>query len=86
VIVVLGNKAEKKLEKIHKGDKKNFSKIIETIYEYAGNSGEHFDVKQLEGETCKFRIRVNNYRILFKIENNNMIIVDVDVRGNIYKK
>ena len=86
VKVIIGNKAEKQLEKLHKGDNDLFKKIIKTIYGYAENPKGNFDVKVIEGEKNKFRIRVNNYRILFKYANEEMIIVEVNTRGDIYKK
>ena len=45
------------------------------------------DIKKLQGEKHPpvYRLRVGKYRIIYHIENENIIIVDIDTRGDIYK-
>ncbi|KUO69315.1 MAG: hypothetical protein APF77_16110 [Clostridia bacterium BRH_c25] len=45
------------------------------------------DIKKLQGEKHPplFRLRVGKYRIIYHVENENIIIVKIDTRGDIYK-
>ena len=42
------------------------------------------DIKRIKGEN-KFRLRVGDYRVLFSLENDKIIIWKVGHRKNIYK-
>ena len=43
------------------------------------------DIKPLSGRKGEYRLRVGKYRILFFIRNENIFVVKVDTRGDIYK-
>ncbi len=45
------------------------------------------DIKRLKGEKYPplYRLRVGKYRVIYHIEDGNIIIVKVDSRGDIYK-
>ena len=45
------------------------------------------DIKRLKGEKYPplYRLRVGKYRVIYHIEDGNIIIVKVDSRGYIYK-
>jgi len=43
------------------------------------------DIKPLSGRKGEYRLRVGKYRILFFIKNENIYVVKVDTRGDIYK-
>ncbi len=43
------------------------------------------DIKKLKG--CKedlYRLRIGKIRIIYKMNNNNIEIIDIDYKGNIY--
>lgn len=42
------------------------------------------DIKSMKGKDG-FRLRIGKYRALFDIKNNNIIVYDIDIRGEIYK-
>lgn len=46
------------------------------------------DIKKLKGEKYPplYRLRVGKYRIIYHIENDNIIIAEIDTRGDIYKQ
>ena len=46
------------------------------------------DVKRLHGSNRpqKFRLRVGNYRVIFRIDQDVITILRVDNRGDIYKR
>ncbi len=46
------------------------------------------DIKQLRGHSDVYRLRVGTYRIIYSINNGELLIYVIDVgnRGDIYKK
>lgn len=45
------------------------------------------DIKKLQGEKHPplYRLRVGKYRIIYHIEENEIVIAKIDTRGDIYK-
>jgi len=77
--------ALKELIKISTGDKKSAQRIVNKIEEYAGNPDGKYDIKQLKGNFGgRLRMRVGNYRIIFKIENETMVISTIRQRQEAY--
>ena len=73
-------KSIKDTKKIPKPDVENiFSKIEMLKTDLTG------DVKKLTNFTPEYRLRVGNYRILFEIENNKIIIYRIIHRKDAYK-
>jgi len=74
------NKAVKELQKL---PKKDAERIVEKISALSDNiSG---DVKKLTDFTPEYRLRVGNYRVLFEIESDVIIIYHIKHRGEAYK-
>lgn len=46
------------------------------------------DIKALAGSSNAYRLRVGNYRVIYEIDNNILLITVVDIgnRGQIYKR
>jgi mRNA interferase RelE/StbE len=42
------------------------------------------DVKKLRGFRDKYRLRAGNYRVLFELEGQRLVVYDVGDRKNIY--
>ncbi len=63
-------------------------KILEQIKVLAVNPFEMSNVKKLKGEEDTYRLRVADYRIVYKIKDNELIILIVDInhRKDIYKR
>ncbi len=63
------------------------SNILQTILqvEEAGSIGEIRNLKKLTGFDVYYRIRVNDYRIGLKIENDTVYFVVFEHRKDIYK-
>ncbi len=73
-------KTVKELQKLPKHDAE---RIVEKISGLSSSlSG---DVKKLTDFTPEYRLRVGEYRILFEIENDTIIIYHVKQRGEAYK-
>ena len=43
------------------------------------------DIKRLVNHSAAYRLRVGAYRVLFKIEDNIIIVSDISPRGGAYK-
>lgn len=69
----------KSLEKYDINTRKRIINAIELI--------PQGDIKKLKGErqTSLYRLRVGKFRIIYHTESNQIIIVDIDTRGDIYK-
>lgn len=63
-------------------------KIFLKLDELAENPFENANVKALKGENNTYRLRVSDYRIIYTIENKELIILVIDInhRKDIYKK
>lgn len=70
----------KELKKIDKKDQKT---IIEKIEIMSHNLDG--DIKKLTNFTPEYRLRVGVYRVLFEIENNEIIIYRIKHRRESYK-
>ena len=72
-----------------KKDFKKLEKIIAIrIYKKINSLKENFnsvDIKRLQNSDL-FRLRVGDYRVLFEIEKNIIIILKISNRKNIYKQ
>ena len=46
------------------------------------------DIKAMQGHECLYRLRVGSYRVIYRIENDVLIIIIVNIgnRGDVYKK
>ena len=80
--VIIKKLAEKFIVKLPKSEKERVLKAINQLPE--GN-----DIKELKGKKNKglYRLRVGDYRIIYTIDNGELIVYVVDAgnRGDIYK-
>jgi len=65
-----------------KYDKELQKRIFETIQDLPNG-----DVKRLQGNDIPpiYRVRISKYRILFYMGNNEIKILKIDIRGDVYK-
>lgn len=73
---------------IKKLDSKNSQRIIKAIEKLAEDPIPH-DAKRIYGTSEKlFRIRVGDFRVLYRVDYEEIIIivVDIDLRKRIYKE
>jgi mRNA interferase RelE/StbE len=72
------------------GFKKIYKKILDYIYpQLRSNPFFGNNIKKLKGEfEGIYRYRIGNYRLFYKIENEKVIIIilDIDDRKDAYKK
>ena len=72
-------KAEKYLLSLNKSDATRLHDAIENI--------PFGDIRKLQGtkDPVLYRLRIGKYRIVFCIDNKDIIILKIDTRGDVYK-
>jgi len=70
------------LKFIKKQSPKQMERILKAIYKLPQG-----DVKQMKGYENRFRLRVGDYRVIYKMINNELIILILIIgnRGEVYK-
>lgn len=78
--IFIEKKAQKFIKKLPKQDKVRLLKAISEL--------PKGDIKPMQGHDEYFRLRVGDYRVIYTLDNGNLIICVIDVgnRGDIYKK
>lgn len=78
--IFIEKRAQKFIQKLPKQDKERLLKAV-----YSLPDG---DIKHMQGHSDYYRLRVGDYRVIYTIENNRLIIcvVDAGSRGDIYKR
>lgn len=75
--ITFSKQAIKSLNKLDNNLKLNLLKSIKNI--------PFGDIKNLKGYNNIKRLRVGKYRVIFTLYNNNINIIDIGSRGDIYK-
>ena len=80
---MLTKKAEKSLKILKRSDLEKFKVIIDQLK----SSPFNYPYKKIKGKNNTYRIRIRGFRILYKVDKGNLVIViiDIDKRGSIYK-
>ena len=80
---MLTKKAEKSLINLKRSDLEKFKVIIEQLK----SSPFNYPYKKIKGKHNTYRIRIRGFRLLYKVDKGNLVIVilDIDKRGSIYK-
>ena len=77
--VVWQRRALDDLADITRRDRRTAQRISRAVDRYA-ESG-HGDIKKLEGLEGRFRLRVGDYRVIFRFEEDHLVIVVLRVRN-----
>ncbi len=79
--IIIKKKAKKFIDKLPVNERKRVVRAIEQL-----PNGE--DIKKLKGYNDLLRLRVGEYRIIYTINNGELIIYIIDAgnRGDIYKR
>jgi mRNA interferase RelE/StbE len=79
----LTKKSEKSLKILKKSDLAKFRAITEQLM----ISPFNYPYKKIKGKQNTYRIRIGRFRILYKVNKGNLliIIIDIDKRGTVYK-
>ena len=67
---------------------RDYDKIIETLDKLENLQGLQGKIKKLQGRKDEYRLSIPPYRIIFKLDKINKVIVvtKIDTRGDVYKK
>ena len=49
------------------------------------SNGEKLDIKKVKGTISDYRLRIGNYRIIFQLEDKDIVVTKIGLRKNIYK-
>jgi len=75
--IIYNRESEKFLDKL---DDKNYNKISQKLSLLLSDPWDKsLDIKKLQGLADTFRLRVGDYRILYTIENSELIIFVIEV-------
>lgn len=79
--IVLKKKAKKFIDKLPKNERLRIVKAIGQL-----PNGE--DIKKMKGHSELFRLRVGEYRIIYTVDNGELIVCVIDAgnRGEIYNR
>ena len=80
--LVLHKTPDKYLKRLPEPDKGRIKNILNGLKE----EPQQGDINPIIGQPGHFRVRVGNYRILYKIENNIIIVTHITSRGQAYNK
>ena len=81
----LTDKALKQLQSIAKGRKQDAQKILKKIESHAENPCGSHNVKTLKGNLGdRLRLRVGDYRVIFKHEGNILTVSIIKHRKDVY--
>lgn len=79
--IIIRKPAKKFIDRLPMNEKRRVVAAIEQL-----PNGE--DIKRLKGHSDLLRLRVGDYRIIYSVDNGQLVvyIVDVGNRGEIYKR
>ena len=80
--VILHKSANKYLNRLQPSDRDRFDAAFEALEKEPPEG----DIKPYEGSPGALRLRVGNYRAIFKIEKNYIFITHIEPRGQAYTK
>ena len=74
-----------KLEKFIRFNPERKKLILDTCDAIRKRDTATLDIKKMEGSQNEYRCRIGKIRIKYRDDGGEIIILDVDYRGNIYK-
>lgn len=79
--IIIKKPAKKFIDKLPINEKKRLVAAIEGL-------PDNGDIKRLQGYDGYYRLRVGSYRIIFHVDNGELIVYVVDIgnRGQIYNR
>ena len=82
MIVLLHRSAEKYLGRLQSADRERFDAAFNDLEQEPPEG----DIKPYEGSPGVLRLRVGNYRAIFKYVDNHILVTHIEPRGQAYKK
>ena len=82
VQILLRPLARKYFERLNEPDKSRIKASLDDLRKEPPEG----DIRPLTGQAGYFRVKIGNYRILFRYEDDTIFITNIDPRGQAYKK
>ena len=80
--VLLHSSADKYLNRLNASDKER----IEAALTYLEKEPPEGDIEPMAGQPGRFRVRVGSYRLLYRIDDNAVLVTHIEPRGQVYAK
>lgn len=83
--VIVGKQATKKCSKLPLEIQQQVREVVIELQKYP--STHHLRIKKLVGKISIYRLRIENYRILFEIDSKaqEILVTDIDDRKDVYR-
>jgi mRNA interferase RelE/StbE len=82
VEVLLHHTADKYLSRLNAIDRDRINAALDDLEKEPPEG----DIRPVSGQPGLFRTRVGDYRLLWKIKDNHILVTHIDPRGQVYKK
>jgi mRNA interferase RelE/StbE len=82
MIVLLYKAASKYLERLGEPMKGRFTTALKDL----AKNPPAGDIRPVVGQAGYFRLKVGDFRALYRIENDTIFVTHIDLRGQAYKK
>ncbi|MDR2542293.1 MAG: type II toxin-antitoxin system RelE/ParE family toxin [Treponema sp.] len=80
--VLLHRTVERYLDRLNKSDRDRFNEAFSDLEKEPPEG----DIRPYEGSKDVLRLRVGNYRVIFKYVENKILVTHIEPRGQAYKK
>ena len=79
---LLHHTAEKYLNRLNAIDRDRINAALDDLEKEPPEG----DIRPVSGQSGLFRTRVGDYRLLWRIKDNHILVTHIDPRGQVYKK
>lgn len=85
--VRLAKRAERGLRRVRQGDPRSYHRIVRAIRALANDPRPPGAVKLTGFAPPAWRVRVGEYRVVYEVHDDGVVVVDVNVapRGEVYR-
>jgi len=80
--VLVENNAAKYLARLNEPNKSRIKRALQKLEQEPPQG----DIKSLQGHEASFRLRVGDFRILFKVKETCIAVYKIAPRGQVYKE
>ena len=90
--ILLNKKIRSYLLTLSRTHQERIGKLIDRLAEnpypsrtkFIDISATNFDIKKCKGHPARFRARIGEYRLIYQIEDSQVLILKLDTRGDVY--
>ena len=79
---LLHHTADKYLNRLNADDRDRINAALDDLEKEPPDG----DITPISGEPGRFRVRVGNYRLLYRIKDNTILVTHIEPRGQAYNK